>query len=226
MAAGPAGRRRSRGARQTGYEIAVEDSAGAEVWYSGPVPSSGQSGIPSGGPELAEDADYSWRVRVSDAAGHPGPWSDAEPFSTGLSDSGWGADWIRRAPGGRAPLEVLEGALRVAGSPYLPVPCAPVREFTVEARLRPVMGWAGLLLRSSGPGTGLLLELNTAGDVVLRRAPAWEIPAPTAPDTSVLASARLERDAVASQERLPGKDLEPGPSHRPTNPEGPITPTN
>ncbi|MEV7134243.1 family 78 glycoside hydrolase catalytic domain [Arthrobacter sp. NPDC093128] len=197
-------------ARQTGYDIAVEDAAGAEVWYSGPVPSSRQSGIPYGGPGLAQDADYSWRVRVSDAAGNPGPWSDAAVLSTGLSDSGWGAHWIHGAAGGRAPLDVLNGALRVAGSPYLPVPCRPVRQFTLAARLRPVMGWAGLLLRSSGPGTGLLLELNTAGSVVLRRAPAWEIPAPATPDTEVLASAQLERDAVASQERLPGKDLLPG----------------
>lgn len=90
-------------ARQTGYEIAVEDSSGAEVWHSGPIPSSRQSGIPYGGPELAEDADYSWRVRVSDAAGNPGTWSEAVSFGTGLSDTGWGAHWIHRAPGGRAP---------------------------------------------------------------------------------------------------------------------------
>jgi alpha-L-rhamnosidase len=197
-------------ARQTGYEITVEDSAGTGIWRSGPVPSSRQSGVPYGGPELAEDADYSWRVRVNDAAGNPGPWSEAAVFSTGLSDSGWGAHWIHRAAGGRPPLDVLDGALRVAGSPFLPVPCGPVRQFILDARLRPVMGWAGLLLRSSGPGTGLLLELNTAGNVVLRRAPAWEIPAPLAPDTEVLASAQLERDAVASQERLPGKDMVPG----------------
>lgn len=197
-------------ARQTGYEIAVEDSSGAEVWHSGPIPSSRQSGIPYGGPELAEDADYSWRVRVSDAAGNPGTWSEAASFSTGLSDSGWDADWIHRAPGGRAPLDVLEGALRVAGSPFLPIPCPPIRRFLLESRLRPVMGWAGLLLRSSGPGTGLLLELNTAGNVVLRRAPEWDIPAPATPDTEVLASAQLQRNAVASQERLPGKDLVPG----------------
>ncbi|WP_258060666.1 glycoside hydrolase family 78 protein [Arthrobacter sp. 4R501] len=197
-------------ARQTGYEIAVEDSSGAEVWHSGPIPSSRQSGIPYGGPELAEDADYSWRVRVSDAAGNSGTWSEAASFSTGLSDSGWDADWIHRAPGGRAPLDVLEGALRVAGSPFLPIPCPPIRRFLLESRLRPVMGWAGLLLRSSGPGTGLLLELNTAGNVVLRRAPEWDIPAPATPDTEVLASAQLQRNAVASQERLPGKDLVPG----------------
>ncbi len=197
-------------ARQTGFEIALEDSAGAEVWYSGPVPSPRQSGIPYGGPELDEDADYVWRVRVADSGGQPGPWSEAVVFSTGLSDSGWGADWIHRAPGGRAPLDVLGGALRVAGSPFLPIPCPPVRRFTMEARLRPVMGWAGLLLRSSGPGTGLLLELNTAGNVVLRLAPEWEIPAAAAPATHVVASAQPERDAVASQERLPGKDLVPG----------------
>lgn len=197
-------------AQQTGYEIAVEDAAGAEVWFSGPVPSARQSGIPYGGPELAEDADYSWRVRVSDAGGRHGAWSEPEPFSTGLSDTGWGADWIHRTPGGRAPLDILDGALRVAGSPFLPVPCPVLRHFTLEARLRPVMGRAGVLLRSTGAGTGLLLELDTAGHVVLRRAPEWEIPAPAVPETDVLASARLERNAVAGQERLPGNDLASG----------------
>jgi alpha-L-rhamnosidase len=195
---------------QTGYEIAVEDAAAAELWCSGPVASARQSGIPYGGPELAGDADFSWRVRVSDSAGAQGPWSDARRFSTGPSASGWGAEWIHRAPGGRAPLEILDGALRVAGSPFLPIPCQPVRHYTLEARLRPAMGWAGLLLRSTGPGTGLLLELNTAGHVVLRRAARWEIPAPAVPETEVLASAQLERDAQASRERLPGKDLVPG----------------
>ncbi len=203
-------------ARQTGYEIAVDDAAGAELWCSGPVASARQSGIPYGAPELAGDADFSWRVRVSDSAGALGPWSEARRFSTGPlegtgpSESGWGAEWIHRAPGGRAPLEILDGALRVAGSPFLPIPCRPVRHYTLEARLRPAMGWAGLLLRSTGPGTGLLLELNTAGHVVLRRAAQWEIPAPAVPETEVLATARLERNAQVSQERLPGKDLVPG----------------
>jgi alpha-L-rhamnosidase len=200
-------------ARQTGYEIAVEDAAGKEVWCSGPVASGLQANIPYGGPDLAEDADYSWRVRVTDSAGRQGSWSEPGFFSTGLPDNGWAAEWIQRAPGGRAPLEILDGALRVAGSPFLPLPCAPVRQVRVEARLKPVMGWAGLLLRSTGPGTGLLLELNSAGDVVLRRAAAWEIPAAATPDTEVLASARLERAVQAAQERLPGKDLVPGTWH-------------
>lgn len=197
-------------ARQTGYELAVADPDGAEVWCSGPVGSPRQSGVPYGGPDLGEDMDYSWRVRVRDAAGVLGPWSEARTFSTGLSDAGWDAAWIHRAPGGRAPLEILDGALRVAGSPFLPIPCPPVRHFALEARLRPSMGWAGLILRSTGPGTGLLLELNSAGNVVLRRAPQWEIPIPTVPPTEILASAQVDRLARASQERLPGKDLVPG----------------
>ncbi len=196
-------------ARQTGYEIVVENAAGT-VWHSGSVASVLQSNIPYGGPDLAEDADYSWRIRVSDSAGRPGPWSEAGLFSTGLSDNGWAADWIQRAPGGRAPLEVLDGALRVAGSPFLPLPCSPVRQVRVDARLKPAMGWAGLLLRSTGPGSGLLLELNSGGTVVLRRAAAWEIPAAAVPDTEVLTSARLERHPQASQERQSGTDLVPG----------------
>lgn len=177
-------------ARQAGYELEVQDAQGAVVWHSGPVASGGQRGIPYGGPALDDDTDYSWRVRIADAAGIPGAWSDPAPFSTGLTDAAWQADWIGRAPGGRAPLEILDRTLRVAGSPFLPFPCPALSSFRLEARLRPVMGRAGLLLRSSGAGTGLLLELGPAGDVVMRRAPAWEIPSPAVPDTAVLASAQ------------------------------------
>jgi alpha-L-rhamnosidase len=197
-------------ALQTGYEVTVEDSQGLKFWSSGPVPSPAQRGVPYDGPPLDDDTDYAWRVRVRDAAGVPGAWSEAKAFSTGLSDASWQADWIRRAPGGRAPLEILGDALRVAGSPFLPVPCPPARTFRLEARVRPVMGWAGLILRSSGPGTGLLLELNTAGEVVLRHAPVWEIPAAAVPETTVLAKARADRNLDVRQARLPGKDLVPG----------------
>ncbi|MDQ0677145.1 alpha-L-rhamnosidase [Arthrobacter pascens] len=197
-------------ARQTGYELAVAGPDGAEVWCSGPVGSARQSGVPFGGPDLVEDRDYSWRVRICDAAGALGPWSEAQTFSTGLSDAGWDAAWIHRTPGGRAPLEILDGALRVAGSPFLPIPCPPVRHYALEAHLRPSMGYAGLILRSTGPGAGLLLELNSAGNVVLRRAARWEIPITAVPSTEILASAQLDRQPPAKQERLPGKDLVPG----------------
>ncbi|TQJ67910.1 alpha-L-rhamnosidase [Arthrobacter sp. SLBN-100] len=175
-------------ARQTGYELVVEDSAGSPLWRSGQV-AAARSSAEYEGPALDDDMDYAWRVRVWDAAGMPGDWSQPQRFSTGLADTGWGADWLHRAPGGRPPLEVLDGALRAAGSPFLPVPCPPLQHFRLDARLRPVMGMAGLLLRSTGPGTGLLLELSAAGALVLRRAAEWEIPAPSAPATEILASA-------------------------------------
>ena len=197
-------------ALQTGYELTVEDSQGIKFWSSGPVPSPAQRGVQYDGPALDDDTDYAWRVRVRDAAGIPGEWSAPQPFSTGLPDASWQADWIRRAPGGRAPLEVLNNALRVAGSPFLPIPCPPVHSFRFEARVRPVMGWAGLILRSSGPGTGLLLELSTAGEVVLRQAPEWEIPAPAAPETAVLARAQSDRKLDVRKDRPPGKDLVSG----------------
>ncbi|PNI07048.1 alpha-L-rhamnosidase [Arthrobacter sp. AFG7.2] len=197
-------------ALQTGYELVVEDSRGMKFWGSGAVPSPARRGVRYDGPALDDDADYAWRVQIRDAAGQPGKWSDAQPFSTGLPDSAWQADWIRRAPGGRAPLEILDGALRVAGSPFLPVPCPPAAAFRLEARVRPVMGWAGLILRSSGPGTGLLLELNTAGEVILRHVPEWEIPAPGVPETAVLARAKADRNLDVRQARLPGKDLVSG----------------
>lgn len=195
---------------QGAYQLRLSDAAGKLLWDSGTVASGEQHYVPYGGPDLAPDADYRWAVRVHDAAGVPGPWSAPQGFSTGLDTPDWNAEWIRRAPGGRSPLEVLDGALRVAGSPYLPLPCPPVRQLRLEARLRPVMGWAGLLLRTTGPGTGLLLELNSAGTVVLRRAAPWEIPSASVPATEILASAHQERDVNISQERLPGKDLVPG----------------
>jgi alpha-L-rhamnosidase len=92
----------------------------------------------------------------------------------------------------------------VAGSPFLPIPCPPLASFRLEARVRPVMGWAGLILRSSGPRTGLLLELNPDGEVVLRHAPEWEIPAPVTPSTTVLANARAVPDQQVHQERRHG----------------------
>ncbi|MFF1382094.1 family 78 glycoside hydrolase catalytic domain [Arthrobacter sp. NPDC058288] len=195
---------------QSAYELRLSDPAGALLWDSGVVVSGGQHFVPCGGPDLAPDADYRWTVRVHDAAGAPGPWSAPQGFSTGLGAQGWGAEWIRRQPGGRAPLEILDGALLVAGSPCLPIPCPPVRAVRIEARVRPAMGCAGLLLRSTGPGTGLLLELDTAGTAVLRRAARWEIPAAAVPATEVLASAQLERQVKPGQERLPGKDPVPG----------------
>jgi len=189
-------------ARQIGYELEVQDASGDVLWHSGPVPSTSQRGVPYGGVLLHDDSDYAWRVRIMDAAGSPGVWSGLQPFSTGLRDKSWQAQWMGRAPGGRAPLEVLNHALRVAGSPFLPVPCPPLHSFRLEARLRPVMGGAGLLLRSSGAGTGLLLELGPEGEVVLRRAPAWEIPSPAAPATAVLATARASEPVLG-----PWRDL-------------------
>jgi len=176
-------------ARQTGYELEVRDVPGGLLWSSGQVASASQAGVRYGGPLLADDADYAWRVRIRDAAGIFGGWSAAQPFSTGLGDGSWEADWMGRAAGGRAPLELVNQALRVAASPFLPLPSPALRSFRLEARLRPVMGRAGLLLRSSGPGTGLLLELGATGELVLRRAPGWEIPSPATPETEVLASA-------------------------------------
>ncbi|MDQ0799888.1 family 78 glycoside hydrolase catalytic domain [Arthrobacter sp. SLBN-112] len=185
-------------ARQTGYELEVRDARGTVVWDSGPVASASQRRVPYGGPGLADDADFAWSVRIRDAAGNPGPWSSPQPFSTGLTEPSWQATWISRAPGGRAPLEIHNHALRVAGSPFLPVPCPALRSIRLEARLRPVMGRAGIILRSRGPGTGLLLELGPAGELVLRRTPDWEIPSPATPDSEILGT------AAAAGGRQPG----------------------
>ncbi|MFB0836983.1 family 78 glycoside hydrolase catalytic domain [Arthrobacter sp. E44] len=184
-------------ARQVGFELEVRDARGGVLWSSGQMAGATQRGVPYGGPRLEDDADYAWRVRILDGAGNPGSWSALQPFSTGLGDGSWQAGWMGRAPGGRAPLEILNHSLRVAGSPFLPLPSPALRSFRLEARLRPVMGFAGLLLRSSGAGTGLLLELGPDGSAVLRPAPGWEIPSHV-PDTPVLASARAKDPAPGS----------------------------
>ena len=188
-------------ARQTGHELEVRAVYGGVLWGSGQVAGAFQRHVPYGGPKLEDDTDYAWRVRILDASGMPGPWSALQPFSTGLGDDSWKADWMRRAPGGRAPLEILNQALRVAASPFLPLPSPALRSVRLEARLRPVMGRAGLLLRSIGAGTGLLLEMGTTGEVVLRRAPGWEIPSPAVPETEILASAAPAR--VQDPEKAP-----------------------
>lgn len=188
-------------ARQAGYALEVRDVQGKVLWTSGQVASAAQRGVPYGGLRLDDDSDFAWRVRILDAAGVPGPWSAWQPFSTGLGDGSWDAQWMGRAPGGRAPLEILNQALRVAASPFLPFPSPALRSFRLEARLRPVMGRAGLLLRSNGAGTGLLLELGAAGEVVLRRAPKWEIPSAAVPETEILASAWA---SVQTREPAPG----------------------
>ncbi|WP_232481393.1 glycoside hydrolase family 78 protein [Arthrobacter sp. YN] len=179
---------------QGAYRLRVMDRAGTEVWDSGTVVTDQQHHQSSTGPEnspnLSPDSDYQWTVQLTDSTGTVGEPSAPAPFSTGLSGagtSGWNAEWIHRAPGGRAPLELVEGLLRVSGSPHLPWPVSASSSTVITARFRLRLGTAGILLRSDGPGTGLLLEMKPNRTAVLRKAPAWEIGAMAAPATEALA---------------------------------------
>jgi alpha-L-rhamnosidase len=73
--------------RQTAYEVAVENG-----WDSGKVESDQTVSIEYGGPALAAETAYRWRVRAWDADGKPSEWSEWATFSTGLKD--WSAKWI------------------------------------------------------------------------------------------------------------------------------------
>jgi alpha-L-rhamnosidase len=87
----------AKGQLQGRYQITVGTSPGATgVWDSGRVASSQSVDIAYGGPPLASNRTYRWRVRVWDAQGRPGPWSAPARFDTGLFDPAteWQADFI------------------------------------------------------------------------------------------------------------------------------------
>ena len=178
---------------QTAYRLRVLDHTGKDVWDSGTVVTGQQHHRPYTGPDLAPDNDYQWTVQLTDATGATGIPSKPSYFSTGLASTGlpgaagWTAEWIHREPGGRAPLELVGGFLRVSGSPCLPWPVAANGSTTITARFRLRLGTAGILLRSDGPGSGVLLEIKPNRSALLRPAPEWEIGAMSAPHTEPLA---------------------------------------
>jgi alpha-L-rhamnosidase len=142
---------------------------------------------------LPPDAECRWRVRLQDANGIWGPWSEEQAFGTGLRDSDWTAQWIAREAGGRAPLRIEGDALRWHGTPFLAVPAVAGPEFVLEAELQPLLGPAGIAFHSAGPGTGLLLEFGRDGRLALRTLPAWNQPAePFEWATAPLAEAFVE----------------------------------
>ncbi|MCT9869046.1 glycoside hydrolase family 78 protein [Paenarthrobacter aurescens] len=173
---------------QGAYRIRVFARAGTEVWDSGTVVTEQQHHLPYTGPALKQDSDYQWTVQLTDADGNTGEPSPPAYFSTGLPEAGgWNAEWIHRKQGGRAPMELVDGFLRVSGSPYLPWPASSSGSTVITARFRLRLGTAGILLRSDGPGTGLLVEIKPNRSVLLRPAPCWAIGAMSAPPTEPLA---------------------------------------
>jgi alpha-L-rhamnosidase len=93
-----------RGAVQSAYRIVVSRPARAGpargeapvVWDSGKVLSTAQAFVPYGGGALVPDTTYLWTVQTWDGSGVSGPLAPVATFDTGLEDSDWHADWIKR----------------------------------------------------------------------------------------------------------------------------------
>lgn len=96
-----------RGARQTAYRVQVADSAQAlqsgkpVIWDSGRVASDRTSDVVLKDKLLASGARYFWRVKVWDASGVEGDWSETAWFEMGLlRKSDWKAEWLNSRSGG------------------------------------------------------------------------------------------------------------------------------
>ncbi|MFI5933362.1 family 78 glycoside hydrolase catalytic domain [Actinoplanes sp. NPDC051494] len=83
----------ANGQLQGRYQVTVGTSAGAaDVWDSGQVASAASTDVAYGGPALAGNRTYHWRVRVWDAQGRASAWSAPARFDTGVTT--WQADFI------------------------------------------------------------------------------------------------------------------------------------
>ncbi|MEW2521119.1 family 78 glycoside hydrolase catalytic domain [Actinacidiphila alni] len=95
-----------RSEAQTAYQVVVEAAAAGRgghahrVWDSGRVRSAESVNRSYGGPALASDTTYTWRVRTWDRAGDRSNWSAPAHFDTALFDpADWDASWLRVADG-------------------------------------------------------------------------------------------------------------------------------
>ncbi|WP_203433668.1 family 78 glycoside hydrolase catalytic domain [Jiangella asiatica] len=155
-------RDRDPGEVQTAYQLIVRDVTGEDtVWDSGKVASAEQSYVPYAGPSLDAGTAYTWSVRTWDRTDRPSPWAEAARFETGIPNDGWdGAQWIQRAPGGRSPLEIVDGRVRVTGGDItLADMDATATDYTVELTVRPHTRGAGWTFRSPDRRNGYLWQL-------------------------------------------------------------------
>jgi len=96
-----------RGARQSAYQIQVADglpaleSGKANVWDSGKVSSSDTANVPLPGKRLVSGMRYYWRVKVWDANGIAGKFSEPAWFEMGLlREKQWQGVWLSAPIGG------------------------------------------------------------------------------------------------------------------------------
>ncbi|WP_306204996.1 alpha-L-rhamnosidase [Actinoplanes sp. RD1] len=136
---------REGGQVQGRYQLTVGTSPrAADVWNSGVVASGTGVDVAYGGPELASNRTYHWRVRVWDAQGRPSAWSSPARFDTGLYDAA--AEWPAEFIGGPAEPGVT-GASWIwfpEGDPAVEVPAA-TRSFRRTVDL-PATGAATLVV--------------------------------------------------------------------------------
>ncbi|GHF66191.1 alpha-L-rhamnosidase [Amycolatopsis bartoniae] len=114
---------------QTAYQIQVDGH-----WDSGIVHSGQSLEVRYAGPELQPARTYSWRARVWDEHGEPGPWSEPAAWHTGIT---WTAPWIahdlRGDPG------VVDPAVRYGPTNRRGMPPAPVLRRTFSAEVAPAL---------------------------------------------------------------------------------------
>ena len=91
----------ARGAKQSAYQILVATSQAklksgqADLWDSGKVISDESVLVTYAGKPLAARTECFWQVRVWDASGKPGKWSQSAKWTMGILDvAGWHAKWI------------------------------------------------------------------------------------------------------------------------------------
>ena len=90
-----------RNERQSAYQIQVSstrsslEQGASDLWDSGKVSASAQSGVPYKGLPLTSFTKVFWRLRVWDGNDRVGAWSELSSWTMGaLSFSAWNASWI------------------------------------------------------------------------------------------------------------------------------------
>ncbi|QFG20462.1 family 78 glycoside hydrolase catalytic domain [Actinomadura sp. WMMB 499] len=135
------------GTKQTHYQLQFATAPhrlarGPHAWDSGRVASAGSVAVPYGGPALAPETAYWWRVRTFDGP-RASRWSEPALLATGVAE--WAADPIWTPPA-QAPADgVLTAGVRIASVA------------------------ASLWFRASGSGANYLWQLRAGTPGVLKK---------------------------------------------------------
>ncbi|MFN0169131.1 MAG: family 78 glycoside hydrolase catalytic domain [Bryobacteraceae bacterium] len=113
-----------RGQHQTAYQILAASNPQAlaggkgDLWDTGKVASGQTIQIEYRGKPLSSRMRCHWKVRLWDAQGKPGPWSETALWSAGLLERGdWSAKWISN-PAARVPADADERSRKSAHYGY------------------------------------------------------------------------------------------------------------